>query len=275
LERDASLEVAKSGLEYQDQIRKASVAVFGIGRLGSQLTHLLALAGVGKIIVIDAEAVGELELYSDAWFAANEEGRNRAEVIAERVAAANPMVAMEIAPEPLQIDELQQLLSKIDFAVLCRDHFNPHDYEIFNKAALEVKKSWTSARLAGFEFQIGPTVIPFQTSCYQCFDMRYKSNLPDIAEYQIVEDFLKNGRLRPETLVFTPGVGLLALEVLKALTWFMAPATYSHLYTLNLLTLESKLHPILKIPRCSACGRLSQSRPTINIWQQSQESLKL
>jgi molybdopterin-synthase adenylyltransferase len=268
------LGVPKSGLEYQERIRCSHVAIFGVGRVGSQLIRSLALAGVGKITAVDSESVGEMDLNSDAWFTRDQKRINRAEATLRLVEAANPSVKIKAVQEPLAVGQLQELLAESDFAVLCRDHFNPAEYETFNLAALAVKKSWTSARLAGFEFQIGPTVIPFETCCYQCFDLRRKSNLPDFAEYMLVEDFLRENRLRSEALAFTPGTALVALEVLKGITWFMAPATYSHVYTLNLLTMESKLNPVLKIPRCPACGRSAQPRPTIHAWQQSKMELK-
>jgi bacteriocin biosynthesis cyclodehydratase domain-containing protein len=264
----------RSGLEYQERIQQAHVVVFGVGRLGSQLIRALVLAGVGKITAVDSEPVSDAELKSDSWFTVDQEGHNRAEAACRLAAIANPEVHIQAAPEPAEIGELQERLVDSDFAILCRDHFNPAEYEMFNLAALATKKSWTSARIAGFEFQIGPTVIPFQTACYRCFDLRQKSNLPDLAEYEILENFLKKDRLRPEALAFTPGTGLVALEVLKAITWFMAPATCSHLFTLDLLTMESKLHPVLKIPRCPACGRPAQARPTIHAWQQSHIEIK-
>jgi molybdopterin-synthase adenylyltransferase len=259
----------RSGLEYQERIRQAHVTVFGVGRVGSQLIRSLALAGVGKITAVDSEPVSDAELKSDAWFTVDQEGHNRAEAVCRLVAIANPEVQIEAVRDAIEVGQLEERLADSDFGVLCRDHFNPAEYGAFNQAALTTKKPWTSARISGFEFQIGPTIIPFQTSCYQCFDLRQKSNLPDLAEYQILEDFLKKNRLRAEALAFTPGAGLVALEVLKAITWFMAPATCSHLYVLNLLTMQSKLHPVLKIPRCPACGRPAQPRPTVHAWQQS------
>jgi bacteriocin biosynthesis cyclodehydratase domain-containing protein len=130
---------------------------------------------------------------------------------------------------------------------------------------------WTSARFAGFEFHIGPTVIPGETPCYECFRLRINSNVPDYSEHMLLEEYRKHHRLREATLAFTPAAGLLALEVLKGVTWFAAPATYAHLYVLNLLTMQSELHPILKIPRCPTCGRPAMPRPTIHAWQQTQK----
>lgn len=265
--------VPQSGLEYQQRIKRAHVAVFGVGRLGSQLIRSLALAGVGKITAVDSQPVEEEDLNCDSWFRPEQRGLNRAQAAGELSAAANSDVAFHAVQAPEGPAGVSGLLTGCDFAVLCPDQFNPAEYEEFNLAAMESKTSWTSARLAGFEFLIGPTIIPGETPCFQCFTLRLKSNLPDYAEYVLVEEYLKKGRLQAETLAITPGAGLLALEVLKAITWFMAPATYAHLFSLNLLTLQSKSHPILKIPRCPACGRTGTTRPTIHAWQQSKVDL--
>ncbi|SPE34037.1 hypothetical protein SBA2_840028 [Acidobacteriia bacterium SbA2] len=219
------------------------------------------MAGVGKITAVDSESVGEEDLNCDSWFRQEQRGLNRAEAAGALSGLASPSVAFHAVQVSEGSGQVPELPEGCDVAVLCRDHFNPAEYELFNLAALASKTTWISARLSGFEFQIGPTVLPGETPCFQCFTLRLKSNLPDYSEYVLVEEFLKNHRLREETLAITPGAGLLALEVLKAITWFMAPATHAHLYSLNLLTLQSRLHPILKVPRCPSCGRPAMPRP--------------
>ena len=269
-EKDVSrAEVPKSGLEYQQRLKQARVAVFGVGRLGSQLIRSLAISGVGRITAVDPQEVGEDDLNSESWFERGQGGLNRAEAAGALCRRAHPGVEFHAQNGYERGSDMRELLAGCDVAVLCPDHFNPAEYEEFNLATLASKTTWTSARLSGFELLIGPTVIPGETPCFRCLELRLKSNVPDHSEYVAVQEYLKIGRLRAEMLAITPGVDLLALEVLKIITWFMPPATYAHLYSLSLLTLQSKLHPILKIPRCSACGRPAMPRPTIHAWQQS------
>lgn len=259
--------MATTGLEFQHRLKKSNVVVLGMGRLGTQLLRSLVLSGVGSVTVVDSELVGEEDLISSAWFEPQQLGLNRAEAARCMARIANPDSVVRAAEKSLK-EDLSALLSECDFAVLCPDHFNPDEYERFNTAALAAKVSWTSARVSGVELQIGPTVIPFETPCFRCFTLRLKSNVPDHSEYAVVEEYLRSGRLRANALAITPGADLLAMEVLKAVSSFMPPATYSHLYSLNLLTLQSRLHPVLKIPRCPDCGRPAMPRPTIHVWQQ-------
>jgi bacteriocin biosynthesis cyclodehydratase domain-containing protein len=258
----------RSGAEFQHRLRQARVVILGLGRIGSNLLRDLVLAGVGAVVGVDAEPVGEHDVGSDAWFTAEHAGRARSEAAIELVAATSTAVEYRPAPEPTDSAALAALLGSGTFTVLCRDGYRPSEYRAVNRAALERAVPWTSARLTGLEFEIGPTVLPGHTACFECADLRQKSNLGDLAEHRIVEEFLDTGRLHPEVPAFTPGVSLLSLEVIKALSWFAAPVTCSSLYTLDLLRMQSRLHPVLKLPRCAVCGRPARARPTIHAWQQ-------
>lgn len=257
---------ARSGADFQARLKASRVTVLGLGRLGSVLVRDLALAGVGQITVIDDENVGIEDEHGDGWLHGAEKGAVRSEAV-RRLAAglAAPVDVVPTAePDPT---ELRDHVAATDLVVLCRDYVDPGEYERLNEAAIATGTPWTSARIAGFELHVGPTVVPGETPCWTCFDLRRRSNVPDPEEHQILDAYLRSGRLRPERLAFTPGSSLLTLEVVKALTWFTAPATCGHLYTLDVVTMKSQLHPILKVPRCPSCGRTVE-RPTIHVWQQ-------
>jgi bacteriocin biosynthesis cyclodehydratase domain-containing protein len=259
----------RTGVEYQERLKRAHVAVFGLGRLGSQLTRMLAVAGIGAVTAIDAQPLDEADLAGDGWFDAEKLGSSRAEAVSGVCNKLNPALTFHAADKPSEEAALSQLLAGCDFAVLCPDHMVLAEYSAFNRAALASKTIWTSARFAGFEFHIGPTVIPGETPCYECFRLRINSNVADYGEHILLEEQWARHRPPEATLAIIPAAGLLALEVLKAVTWFAAPASYAHLYSLNLLTMQSELHPILKIPRCPTCGRPSLPRPTVHAWQQT------
>jgi bacteriocin biosynthesis cyclodehydratase domain-containing protein len=141
--------------------------------------------------------------------------------------------------------------------------------DAFNLACIEASTTWISCRIVGLEMDIGPTVIPSVTPCFKCFDLRAKSNRTDYDDYLRVERHLQTDRLDSGKLLVNTCIGLAALEIVKALTHFAEPATYGHLFSMNLLTLEGRRHPVLKIPRCPHCSRQSTERPTIEAWQRA------
>lgn len=261
--------VPKRGVEYQERLKRAHITVFGVGRIGSQVARALAAAGVGAITAVDSQLLCEDDLAGDGWFDIDKLGSRRTEAVGRVCKRLNPALTFVEVDEVGDPESLSRLLATCDFAILCPDHMNPAEYDAFNRAALVSKTRWTSARFAGFEFHIGPTVIPGETPCYECFRLRINSNVIEYAEHALHEEHRKLHRLREAMLAITPAAGLLALEAMKAITWFAVPATYAHLYSLNLLTMQSELHPILKIPRCLACGRPTMPRPTIHAWQQT------
>lgn len=271
LNGDTSLwpDIPKHELEYQHKLKEASIAVFGLGRLGSQLVRALTLSGVGRITGVEAGNVSLADLDGGGWFLPEHIGAGRAEALASLVEHTNPWVAYSPVGDWFHsVDEVVTLLGEHSFAILCTDHYNADDYETFNIACQTTGTNWTSCRVNGFELSIGPSIIPRKTPCYKCFQLRLLSNIDDVNEHKILENYSRNGKLRSGALTITPGVEITALEVIKAITFFMEPSTYAHFFTLNLLTLEARLHPILKLPRCPHCGRATQARPTIHVWQQ-------
>ena len=260
LELPGRADEPRSGADFQRMLDRSRVMIVGLGRLGSGLARDLALAGVGTIIGIDAAPVGDADAASDAVFNEADRGRRRSEALADHL----PAVIYQPAAPPRDWDAL---LSEATFAVVCPDHHRPAELRAVNRAALNRGTPWTSARLTGFELHIGPTVLPGRTACYECAEARLRSNSADLEESAIVEAFRDIGRLRQEIPAFTPGTSLLSLEVLKALCWFATPASCSHLVTLDFLRLRLDRHPVLKVPRCPACGTAAVARPTILAWQ--------
>lgn len=261
--------LARSGAEYQQRLAEARIAVFGAGRIGARLAQGLAVSGAGHLTVIDAAPVGAEDLGGEASFGEADLGMPRVEALKRRCAAAVPgMTFRGIAEAPGEA-ALEAVLAASSFAVLCPDAHDPGLFERVNRVALKHGLPWTSARSLGLEFRIGPTILPGETPCYECFRLRIASNAPSESAHRLIEEFQRGAALKPVALAVTPGVDLLLLEVVKAITWFAAPSCYGHLYTLDLMTMEGRRHPVLKIPRCPACGRPASGRPTIHAWQQA------
>jgi molybdopterin/thiamine biosynthesis adenylyltransferase len=67
----------------QERLRNAKVLVVGAGALGNEIVKNLALLGVGNLFVIDLDAIEHSNLSRSVMFRARDEGRPKAEVIAE------------------------------------------------------------------------------------------------------------------------------------------------------------------------------------------------
>lgn len=267
-------EAPRSGADFQALLARAHVLVLGAGRLGSALVRSLLLAGVGRMTVVDDDPVTLADLERGAWFEDEHLGRRRSAAARSLPRPGHAGQRIDAAPEPESASALVSLLRTASLAVVARDHVRPAEYTEVNRAALAAGVPWTSGRYAGFEFHLGPTVLPRETACYTCADLRLRSNLPDLAEHAAVTAYQdRGGRLRDESLMVSPGADLLALEAVKALTLFTSPSAWSAIVVLDLLRMELTAHPVLKIPRCPDCGRPAHARPTVHAWQQRPDAV--
>jgi bacteriocin biosynthesis cyclodehydratase domain-containing protein len=254
-------DVLATGSNYQLRLRSATVALFGCGRLGSQVARDLSISGVGRLLCIDDGEISDSTAFADAWYDHRHVGRPRATTVTQLVEQTSPLCRAE----PLSSPSLGEVLDQCDIAVLAHDAFRPDDYEALNLAALSARTPWTSCRLVGFEVLVGPTVLPTQSACWTCFEARRYSHLTRYEEASLAERAW--GEVdTPPSLAVAPGVSFLSLEVVKLLTGFAPAATLDALLAIDLLSTTATLHPVLRLPRCRACGRATQPRPTEQIW---------
>ncbi|HET7815875.1 MAG TPA: ThiF family adenylyltransferase, partial [Candidatus Baltobacteraceae bacterium] len=83
--------IPQVGLEGQERLANARVLCVGAGGLGSPVLQYLAAAGVGRIGVMDDDAVDESNLQRQTIFATSDIGEKKAVVAARRVTELNPL----------------------------------------------------------------------------------------------------------------------------------------------------------------------------------------
>ena len=83
-------ELSLIGEENFKKLRGASVAVFGIGGVGSYAAEALVRAGVGSLTFVDGDAVAERNLNRQLVALHSTLGKNKAEVMAARAKDIDP-----------------------------------------------------------------------------------------------------------------------------------------------------------------------------------------
>src|SRR5579872_1136022 len=84
--------IPEVGVEGQQRLERSRVLCIGAGGLGSPVLQYLAAAGVGRIGVVDDDAVDESNLQRQTIFTSADVGRSKAQAAAEHVRALNPLV---------------------------------------------------------------------------------------------------------------------------------------------------------------------------------------
>ena len=106
------------GAEKIDKLKRARVAVFGVGGVGGYICEALARSGVGELHLIDKDTVSETNINRQIVALHSTVGRYKTEVMKERVADINPdcrVVEYRTFYLPENADEID--LSTFDFVV--------------------------------------------------------------------------------------------------------------------------------------------------------------
>ncbi|MEE0982127.1 MAG: thiamine biosynthesis protein ThiF [Acutalibacteraceae bacterium] len=106
----------RHGEELQKKISGTTVAICGLGGLGSNIAFALARAGIGKLILIDFDSVDITNLHRQQY-KANQIGMNKTEALKDNLLEIAPYVAIETHSVRISEDNAEELLKNAD--VIC------------------------------------------------------------------------------------------------------------------------------------------------------------
>jgi adenylyltransferase/sulfurtransferase len=156
------------GGEGQNRLRAATVAVIGAGGIGAPAIQYLAAAGVGRLRVIDDDAVSLDNLQRQILFGTGDVGRSKAEVSAEAVARLNSHVRVEAVQGRVEAGSVARLLADVDVVLDGSDNFATR--LLVSDHLTRVRVPLVSAAIGQFQAQVG-TFQGWEADrpCYRCF----------------------------------------------------------------------------------------------------------
>ena len=83
------------GSEIQDTLAQKKIVIIGAGGLGSTLALALGSSGIGEIHIVDYDTVSYHNIHRQIAFTLEDEGQNKAKVIATLLGTKNPFVKVE------------------------------------------------------------------------------------------------------------------------------------------------------------------------------------
>ncbi len=114
------------GTEGAAHLTQASVAVAGLGAVGSYAVEALARAGIGRLVLCDFDIIRPSNINRQLYALDNTLGMRKCDAARERVALINPRCRVEALP--LFIDErsIAEVLSRnVDLVIDAIDSLNP------------------------------------------------------------------------------------------------------------------------------------------------------
>lgn len=111
------------GIEQQQRLFNSHVLVIGGGGLGCPAMQSLASAGVGHISVIDDDTVDITNIHRQILFGAEDVGRPKVEVAAQRLRQLQPDITVTELNKRLTVDNAVEILSGVDLVLDGSDSF--------------------------------------------------------------------------------------------------------------------------------------------------------
>ena len=153
------------GLEGQAVLAETSVLLVGAGGLGSPMALYLAAAGVGRIGLIDFDAVELTNLQRQVLYGTSDVGRTKLEAAHERLRDLNPNVRYDLHPTRLTRENALDLLEPYDIVADGTDNFATR--YLVNDACVMLGKPNVYGSIFRFEGQASVFGAP-GGPCYRC-----------------------------------------------------------------------------------------------------------
>ena len=107
---------SRHGAELLKRFSSATVAICGLGGLGSNIVYALARAGIGKLILIDFDRVDITNLHRQQY-KAKQIGQFKTEALAENIKEIAPYIDLVIITQMITQDNFKDFLQNAD--VVC------------------------------------------------------------------------------------------------------------------------------------------------------------
>ncbi|MFA6803018.1 MAG: HesA/MoeB/ThiF family protein [Candidatus Methanomethylophilaceae archaeon] len=215
----------------QRRIENATVAIVGCGGLGCNVITQLALAGVGRMVLIDDDVPTESNMNRQFIYAGNMKD-TKVVSSGEWVRKLSSETEVVLCPERLTDHNSVSLIETCDVVIDCLDSIDSR--LVLNRAILESNRILVHGGVDSFHGQV-TTIIPGSTPCLNCI---------------LGKD---TGEVKPSVSSMVALIGSLqANEALKLITG------KGETLAGKLLTVDSedncfRLIPIAKNPACTAC----------------------
>jgi len=199
------LQLAEFNPQKQRKLAEARVLIVGIGGLGSPVALYLAAAGVGQLILADADNVDLSNLQRQIVHSTPNLGQAKVQSAQHRLHALNPDTRCQVLQQKLAGDTLNTQVTQADVVVDCSDNFTTRF--ALNRACVKARVPLVSGAAQQFSGQVSVFLLNnAQSPCYHCL-------YPEASE--------QPHHTCSETGVIAPLVGIIgslqAAEVIKIL----------------------------------------------------------
>jgi sulfur-carrier protein adenylyltransferase/sulfurtransferase len=229
------------GVEGQRKIREASVLCIGAGGLGSPLAMYLAAAGIGRLGLVDFDAVEISNLQRQVLHGTEDIGRPKTQSARDTIHRLNPEVEVVLHEVRLNSANAIEIIRAYDIVADGTDNF-PTRY-LANDACVLLGKPNVYGSIFRFEGQASLFAPHLGGPCYRCL-------YPEPPPPGVVPSCAEGG-----VLGVLPGIiGLIqTTEVLK-LVLGAGTSLLNRLLLFSALEMKFRELKLRRDPQCPICG---------------------
>ncbi len=160
--------LGKDPRAVQRRLRDASVAVIGVGGIGTWVSYLLAAAGVGRLVLVDGDVIEESNLTRQVLFRASDIGQRKVDVARRELLAVCADLECEVIST--KIDDaatVDRVARDARFIVL--SGAEPRAlYDWVDDYSVRTLTPWIRAGYLHTRAICGPLLVPGRTGCQAC-----------------------------------------------------------------------------------------------------------
>ena len=221
-------QIALIGEDKQNILRNSKVLIFGIGGVGGHAIDALARSGIGNIDIVDKDVVSLSNLNRQIIANLNTIGRNKTEVMKERILSVNPTCKVNVFNEFVVKNTIDMFdYKKYDYVVDCIDTVSAKldiVEECYKNNVKVISAMGTAKKMDPTRLEI--TDINKTSVCPLAKVMRYELRKRDVKKLKVVyskeepiETILTEDGPMLGSVSFVPSVAglLIASEVIKDL----------------------------------------------------------
>ena len=149
----------------QGRLREASVLVAGSGALGNELVKNLVLLGVGTIVLADLDQVENSNLSRCVFFREEDEGADKASVVAERAGDVNPDIRIIPVVGDIRLRLGLGVFDEVDVVLGGLDNREARLH--LNQACWKTSTPFVDGAIEGL-LGVLRVFDPPDSSCYEC-----------------------------------------------------------------------------------------------------------
>ncbi|HEY3412753.1 MAG TPA: ThiF family adenylyltransferase [Armatimonadota bacterium] len=149
----------------QERLKNARVMVVGAGALGNEIVKNLALLGIGCIFVVDMDRIENSNLSRSVLFRSRDEGRFKAEVVAESAADLNPDCTVRPFVGDVVHDVGLGVFRAVDLVIGGLDNREARLW--VNQSCWRVNRPWVDGAIEVLNGVVR-VFVPPDSACYEC-----------------------------------------------------------------------------------------------------------